>query len=130
MTGQTNTLKAYRAYDKSEDSDYGMMIVLAESASEARQIGWLYSDDIGVDEYIDMRVKRERWADVYATTTEIPLQAYLENGWRWSCKGCGDMVGVADIGGVTAQEEPLCERCARERGLTRPAWAKPEEGMA
>lgn len=117
------TTKAYRVCDKSEDSDYGMIIVFAENASQARQIGWTQMDDIGAEEYIDIRARRAPWADVYADAGDIPLQAYLENGWWWPCGDCDELVGLETLGGVTAQDDPLCDRCATERGLTPPDWA-------
>ena len=122
MTEQDKPLKAYRVYEKSEDSDYGMLIVFAENASKARQVGWERMDAISADRYIDLRARREPWADMYAGTEDIPLRAYLENGWWWMCVECEDYVSIEDLGGMIG-DLPLCERCATERGLTPPDWA-------
>ena len=123
MTDADKPKKAYRVCDKAEDSDYDMIIVMAHSASEARQIGWGYQDELGCEEYTDLRAKREPWADQYAESGVIPLRAYLENGWYWCCFYCGSHVDIEDLGGVTEDDSPLCERCAAKEGKTPPEWA-------
>lgn len=115
--------KAYRVYDKSEDADYAMVLVMAASAPEARQIGWVFRDALGAEEYTDLRAQRQPWADQYAESGTIPLRAYLENGWYWCCRYCGEHVTIEDIGGVTTDDSPVCERCADKEGLTPPDWA-------
>ena len=119
-------LKAYRVYEKSEDTDDGMGIVFAVSPTEARQKAWGGELDINADSYTDLRARREHWADAYAETQNIPIRAYPENHWYWTCYGirCSTFVGIDNIGGME-DGEPLCERCAKERGLSRPEWASP-----
>ena len=119
--------KAYRVCDKAEDSDYDMIIVFAANASEARRIGWERQDELGCEEYTDLRAKRQPWADIYAESGIIPLRAYLENGWYWCCRYCDRHVSLDDIGGVTEDDAPVCEHCAAKEGLTPPDWA-PEWG--
>ena len=120
--------KAYRVYEKAEDSDNGMGIVFAASASEARLKAWHGDLDITADSYADLRARREPWADTYAKDEHIPLRAYLENGWWWTCYDCSRHVDLENIGGVTEDDEPLCERCAKEQGLTPPDWALEGKG--
>lgn len=116
-------LKAYRVYDKSEDSDYGMHIVFAATASAARKLGWQRQDDLGCEQYTDLRARREPWADPYASADHIPLRAYLENRWWWVCHYCDTHVSLDDLGAVTDDDEPVCEHCATQRGMARPDWA-------
>ena len=125
MTDPAKPKKAYRVYEKSEDSDDGMGIVFATTATEARRKAWSGELDINADSYTDLRARRERWADVYADTEDIPIRAFLENGWWWTCYGphCARHVDIEDIGGMTEQGDPLCDRCAKEQGLTPPDWA-------
>ena len=115
--------KAYRVCDKAEDADYDMIIVMASSASEARQIGWGYQDELGCEAYTDLRAKRQPWADIYADAGIIPLRAYLENGWTWGCRYCCRHVSIEDLGGVTDDDRALCERHAAQEGKTPPDWA-------
>ena len=123
MTDQTKPLKAYRVYEKSEDSDNGMLIVFASSASKARQVGWERMDAISADRYLDLRARREPWADLYAESGLIPMRAYLEHGWWWWCAHCFGSVTLENIGGITADGKAVCEDCATQDGLTPPDWA-------
>ncbi len=119
--------KAYRVFEKSEDSDNGMGIVFAMTAAEARLKAWHGELDIAADAFTDLRARREYWADAYAETEDVPFRAYLKNGWWWSCFGdhCDQPVDIHDIGGVTDQGAPLCERSAVKYGKQRPEWAQP-----
>lgn len=119
--------RAYRVYEKHEDREDGMWIVMAPTAAQARSAVWYGAFDIVADDYIDLRARREPWADVYVDTEHIPLQAFLEHGWEWACCDCDRDVTIADIGGVTEAGWPLCGPCAQRRGVTQPAWAQREE---
>lgn len=122
MTDQDKPKKAYRVYEKSEDSDDGMGIVFAVSPTEARHKAWSGELDINADSYTDLRARRERWADAYADTEDIPIRAFLENGWSWTCYDCSRYVDIENVCGIT-DGEPLCELCAKDRGLVPPDWA-------
>lgn len=125
VTDQTKPKKAYRVYDKAEDSDYGMLIVFAENSAQARKWGWERMDEIGAEAYIDVRARREPWADMYADTEDIPIRAYLENGWYLPCDVCWTDVTLDNVGGIQDNGFVLCEFCAKVVGLTPPEWATP-----
>ena len=122
------TKKAYWVYEKHEDSADGTVIVFAASSREARNQVWRGEtpQEVLADSYLDLRARREPWADAYADIERIPTRAYLEHGWTIACAGphCGRMVALDDLGGVDENGEPLCERCAKAQGLSRPEWAR------
>lgn len=120
MTNPQSIQKAYRVYEKHEDFDDGMGIVFARSAAEARSHAWCGTIDreveIVADAYIDLRAQREPWADRYADADHIPMIAYLAHGWVWMCRDCDAFVGLDDMGGITADDDVLCERHASKEG--------------
>ena len=117
--------RAYRVYEKSEDAWDGMTIVFADTPAGARLQVWYGESphEVAADAYLDLRARREPWADAYAASEDIPIQAYLENGWQWMCEGCDWLVGLDGLGGLTPEGNPLCERCATKQGKTPPEWA-------
>ncbi len=122
MIDAANPQKAYRVYEKYESGDHAQILVFAANASEARQIGWEYRDELRVEEYTDLRTRREPWADQYAATERIPLRVYLEHGWEWECWDCGRRVGLYNIGGMTEDDQPLCVWCATQKGMSPSTW--------
>jgi hypothetical protein len=57
--------------------------------------------------------KRLHWADDYARQAYIPPQAYIDNGWRYSCRNCASMISdeLADEheNGDQVPHEPVYE---------------------
>ncbi|OUB11236.1 hypothetical protein BK708_29965 [Bacillus thuringiensis serovar yunnanensis] len=72
-------MKAYQV----SDGEYSQLC-FAETAGQARNFG---KCEFGID-FIDVEVRRAKWADQYKKEHLIPKQAYLDNGWWWECR-CG-----------------------------------------
>lgn len=120
--------KAYCVYEKAENASFIMGIVFEESASRARHEAWTkWHEEMVVEEYTNLRSTREPWADAYAASGTVPLRAYLEYGWYWWCRDCRELICIENIGGVTDQDDPVCESCATHRGLSRPDWVSPSK---
>jgi len=76
-------LKAYVATDGGD----GWAVVFGKTNGHARRLA---ADEIGCGfEDIEM-CRRDRRFDAYAGK-KIPLQAYLDCGWRYECSNCGDV---------------------------------------
>lgn len=105
--------KAYAVYERGEEGER-MTVVFATSPAEAKQIQSAMVDCA----WIDLRVRRQSWADAYADADRIPVRAYLENGWWMLCTGarCGHLVDRETIGGMDDQDRPLCGECAADQG--------------
>lgn len=106
--------KAYVVYEKHQEYDDGVVLVFAASATQARRKVWAgeCSSEVLADAYIDLRARREPWADAYADTETVPASALLAHGWGLGCADCGRFVWHDDLGGMTADARPLCRACA------------------
>lgn len=79
-------LKAYAVLETGEDTGG---IIFASRDIEARKRGSCeYSDgDIS-----SVTCRRAPWADEYAETQRVPVLAAIEQGWRFECHGCAEML--------------------------------------
>ena len=120
------TKQAYRVGKEVRWPDYEIeVVVFATSPSGAMEIAFKKAAYVmGAETLSDLRAKRESWADQYAEIERIPIRAFLENGWTWDCYACDEAISIHDVGGIGEHDQPLCERCAARKGITRPEWAK------
>lgn len=95
--------KAYRFLDEDADITY---LEWFESAGQARAY---FANECGLD-FTDVHVYREPWADAYNTAEEIPVEAYLKNGWYWPCANCGERIYEDDKYNML-HNKVYCERC-------------------
>lgn len=119
-----------KAYKVSTDCGDYSVVVFAETSGQAK-VAALGTDWFTYCEFTELNARREPAFDAYQDADDIPLQTYLENGWEWDCADCGDLqrIDIHDIGGVNVKGEGFCISCAKKRGLTPPAWARPHEDM-
>lgn len=73
-------------------------IVFANSGIEARRIG-ANMLNLEFDEVESCR--RAQFADIYAAFGTVPPLVLIEQGWWWSCTGCGD-----GVRGIEVEREP------------------------
>ena len=99
-----------KAYEYDNDFNDESFIVFAESANKAKQI--VCNSDYTDDKYIDVRVKRVKWADKYKETEKIPAEEYLKHGWQLDCAGCLERVGEDEC--VIINGAPYCKECASD----------------
>lgn len=76
-------LKAYVATDGGD----GWAVVFGQTNGHARRLA---AEQIGCDFEDIETCRRDRRFDAYAGQ-EIPLQAYLDCGWRYECSNCGEV---------------------------------------
>jgi hypothetical protein len=100
--------KAYQISDAS-DYDKGCIIVYAEKTSEAKIKG---RGEMDIEEYIDIRAKRQPTLDKYQNMDEIPHEEFLKIGWWVPCHNCHKQVYEkdnykAECGAV------YCEECSK-----------------
>lgn len=92
-------LKAY----SSSNGEYGV-IVFSETPGQAKASAANHFD---VD-FVDVSVKRAKWADEYAGKEIIPKSAYLVAGWWWECE-CG--FPQYEETAIVIDEVVYCEKC-------------------
>ncbi|MGR3776030.1 hypothetical protein ACT1UG_09785 [Bacillus paramycoides] len=92
-------MKAYQV----SDGEYST-IVFMETAGQAKAWG---SNEFGID-FVDVQVKRCKWADNYKSMDEIPKREFLEHGWFWECI-CG--IPQYDDDAIIIDETVYCEKC-------------------
>ncbi len=86
------------------------MIVYADTAGQAKRAAMEYVDN----DFTEIRVYRVQWADKYGDYDNIPIDAFLKNGWWWPCHKCGTQVYEDNLGGYINKKEPVCEECWKE----------------
>lgn len=113
------TDKPIKAYDVRADE--AGAIIFATSGIAARRMG---ANELNTEfEYI-LSCRRAPWADEYAKQGWVPVKALLDQGWWWSCSGCGAMVSEDSEDYEGNPHDPVIE----ERGLyCSPACKASEE---
>ncbi|PFJ30638.1 hypothetical protein COI92_06520 [Bacillus anthracis] len=99
-----------RAYQVS-DGEYSR-IFFAETAGQARNFG---KCEFGID-FIDVEVRRAKWADQYKHENFIPKQVYLENGWWWECR-CG--TPQYEESAIVIRDMVYCESCKEQADIKK-----------
>lgn len=115
------TNKPIKAY--SVQADESGAIIFATSGIAARRMG---ANELETEfEYIQSCC-RAPWADQYAEQGWVPVKALIEQGWWWSCSGCGNKVSEDSEDRHGNPHEPVIE----ERGLYCSADCKAAEEAA
>lgn len=123
-----------KAFEWVNSWDDGNPIVFTHTAGQAKaQI----ADEYDID-FVDINVKRLKWADRYANCAEIPIHAYLANSWWVPCSNCYDGMHTIDdifggdnmaylVGDNIENLELICECCASDTKIDKEKsieWAK------
>lgn len=98
-----------KAYSWHDEEDNGVYIVYAANANKARLVVRALPE-CELD-YIDIRVKREPWADKYAETC-IPAKEWLEAGYGVYCEGCLRLAYKDEVHEINGYRV-LCKDCAQ-----------------
>lgn len=103
-----------KAYSYTDDHDGYVHIYYAETRNEARKEA---ADEWG-ERYIDVKVYRLPWADIYGSQCEIPDEEYIKRGWWLLCKGCGrkelNEDNLEDGSAEYVHGLLCCSECAKE----------------
>lgn len=94
-------MSEYKAYTVTDGGDY-TTLVFAKSGIAARRIG---AGELGLDFEDIESCRRTYWADQYADTMQVPIEAYINNGWWFECYQC--CTGVSEEMYNYDKEEPL-----------------------
>ena len=113
------TNKPIKAY--SVQVEEAGVIIFASSGIAARRIG---ANELNTEFEDVQSCCRAPWADQYAEQGWVPVKALIEQGWWYSCNGCGTMVSEDSEDYDGNPHEPVIE----ERGLyCSPACKEAEE---
>ncbi|PFF35588.1 hypothetical protein CN327_06865 [Bacillus cereus] len=100
-------MKAYQF----SDGEYSR-ILFAETEGQARNCG---KCEFGID-FIDVEVRRAKWADQYKHEHLIPKKAYLENGWWWECR-CG--TPQYEETAIVIGDMVYCDKCKEQADIKK-----------
>lgn len=100
-------MKAYQI----SDGEYSQ-IVFTETPGQAKRCGM---DEFGID-FIEVEVRRAKWADQHKSEDLIPKQAYLDNGWWWECR-CGFPQTKEDA--IVIEDVVYCEECKEKADIKK-----------
>ncbi|GED14011.1 hypothetical protein [Aneurinibacillus migulanus] len=99
------TEKHLKAYQVS-NGEYSQ-IVFSSTRGGAKYISEFYDGS----NFLDLEVRRARWADEFVDAHSIPKQSYLDNGWWWECR-CGQPQYKETA--IVINELVYCQKCLKK----------------
>lgn len=104
-------MKAYMAYSQIDGAQEGAILVIANSAKEAKKLAWKSGECLNVDEWIDLSVKWLKDDDVMKLSRNYPFEEIVSHITPNPpyCKSCG-------LWGCGITSEDLCCNCNENPG--------------
>ncbi|MDF2880172.1 MAG: hypothetical protein K0R54_729 [Clostridiaceae bacterium] len=100
-------MKAWHVQDNEGDMQE---IVFAD-----RRIDAIYkSEAMECTKYIDIRIKRAKYADNLENEPSKLIQAQLDNGWIFECSKCSNYISEDDKY-IIKDNSICCEKCNKEQ---------------
>lgn len=108
---QGGQVKPYMAFSRFDGPEEGAVLVLAQTAKEARRLAWQSGECLNVHDWIDLAVRWIKDATITALANQDKLKASVSHvvGSPAGCDACG-------YWGVGVTLEGLCCRCNQPPG--------------